>query len=651
MKRGLFLTLMTVTFACLYGSQVMAEAPTVQDPGDVIIGNAENADDASAGDYVFPSAFSLDSIVSDNATADADIKWSYSTDSPGTISVNGAEELDPVGMVLNDNDPTSPRNAARIDRTNDVADLLASAASDTYFAAGQSDDDNDTITIRRLDLAAGDGASSPTGLLDGDGQPVSLTLYASDCETYTARTITVYTSNNTSDTLTNQFGLATKVSSHFGDDGQGVWLSRNLFGFGGTNAHAATGAGVGGDPALIGLCSTVSTTGDNATQWNSPDEFVELTAFTAYRVRMTMATDQAAANAQPLWFSIVANAHFATHPTDPGFISFGSQRHRLDNTGGASGILDSSGTRTIGLNQFDHWVVPNAVLTDQWNGNVPGVPGAFDVAAGSVKDMRLMFRIIDGGPSGPSLNTDLDAGTVCLVAIEVTCVPIADLINLETPGSGLDAALDGTTEDNGFAALASSRTADFGTTEANAFSLTVTAEDQGANTDTGGTSIRYDGDADGVPEANLQLRRYPLVWNDDELLIQRMNIGSRVVGGSETGGEGAAPIDFVNLTWSVPTNEIGGFDFTGRGAVGGKHDRAASPALPANTGGNDQEYISLFYTHRATVDATITDSNRVRGGGQFFGRADIGVGVAGDPLAVTNWEINRVALPPGDEPI
>ena len=62
-----------------------------------------------------------------------------------------------------------------------------------------------------------------------------------------------------------------------------------------------------------------------------------------------------------------------------------------------------------------------------------------------------------------------------------------------------------------------------------------------------------------------------------------------------------------------------------------------------------QDYISLFYGHRATIidPATIPDARRLRGTLQFFNRGDIGNGTIGsDPLVVELWEINTIDLPP-----
>ena len=114
--------------------------------------------------------------------------------------------------------------------------------------------------------------------------------------------------------------------------------------------------------------------------------------------------------------------------------------------------------------------------------------------------------------------------------------------------------------------------------------------------------------------------------------------------------EGTRPIEFISLTWGTTTNELGGYDFTGRGAPGGLQDAAASPALIANTGGVAQDYISLFYGHKATTidPMLIPDAQRLRGTLQFFNRTDIGAGTIGsDPLVVELWEINTDELPEG----
>ena len=61
--------------------------------------------------------------------------------------------------------------------------------------------------------------------------------------------------------------------------------------------------------------------------------------------------------------------------------------------------------------------------------------------------------MIDGGQDGVALNTDLDAGTICLQSIFIDAIPIETMLALENAGSGMNQPLDGISHDIGFPTL------------------------------------------------------------------------------------------------------------------------------------------------------------------------------------------------------
>ena len=90
-------------------------------------------------------------------------------------------------------------------------------------------------------------------------------------------------------------------------------------------------------------------------------------------------------NEQPVWNILWSNLKDFR-------INWGGERWFFDNTGGANGIGQLS---RAGLTQFDAWVVPTAVQTAQWNGDVDALDGAFSLENGPFNDFGLGFRVLD----------------------------------------------------------------------------------------------------------------------------------------------------------------------------------------------------------------------------------------------------------------
>jgi hypothetical protein len=114
-KKGFFKALMTVAFA-LMSVSIFATAPTITDPGDYIVGDAEQGIGNNV--FVFPDAIDLDGSVSDDNTPDGSIKWSFD-DPTARYRLNGA-----MGGVV---DPNAPANDLRQMDTDTAAAAMMPA--------------------------------------------------------------------------------------------------------------------------------------------------------------------------------------------------------------------------------------------------------------------------------------------------------------------------------------------------------------------------------------------------------------------------------------------------------------------------------------------------------------------------------------------
>lgn len=563
--------------------------PVIGDPGDIIIGDLEAAkggppDATNMNLFVYPDAFNLNDIVSDASTPDSAIKWSF-TGGDGRILING---VGPLNLLLPSDDPTSPTAASRIDLNDSDPEEV--------------DGDPFTVTFRNATLSPFGGPNLEPGV-DGivTSQTTPITLFASNCSTFSQRTITVFTANNSSDSISGG-GFAPIESLDF----------RHASNLNAWSSGLAVGAG-SAFPAG-GLCMTVPKGGDNLVLWASPERFIELVDDTLYRVRVTLTTDQTATDAIPLWSIDYDNFNSSGLGN-----TFGGTAWFLDVDGGAQGI-----GRPNGRSQFDVFIAPNAVDTPQWRGQIDFANSAFAPAAAGSKDMRLIFRILDAG-SGTVLAND-DFGTICIQNVEVSAIPLSKMV---ADSAAFNAPINTATH------FAESLAETGSGGSAFIDNSTGTAHYALAVPDARKTLGPYD-----ASQSDLNRALYPVVWEANTLYRGRLKIRSGVAGPAE----GTDPVDVIALLFDTTNNELGQIHWSGRGSAGNM-EFAASPRRAEATGGEGQVYTGFFYGQNATSSAT-PNANRLRFMGDFFNASIFyGPTTGADPFVVESMTVDKMVLP------
>jgi hypothetical protein len=582
-KKGFALTLLTVAIALVQVSTIYATAPVVSYPGDIIIGDLENAPNSTSTNiFVAPDIINADAIVDDD-TADNAIKWSF-TSASTAIEINGVGRLDPTLSGLGQDDPTSPRLANRLDLNND----------DDGSANDVEDGDAHTFTFRNVSLSpnvANPGDTGPAGPAGPIGSPISVTLFASDCTTFGQTTVSVFTIRGESDSLSGGGPVLLSTTSFLGN-AQG-WIGGAIVPFGGTTSSGASG-----------LCIDVPAAGDNVVTWFAPDaDHVDLVANAAWRLRTQVSTDQTTPDAIPIWFFIFDNFYLGTPNIGN---NYGGFHWVLDNVGGAEGI-----GRAQGRTSFDFWYTPNATPSAQWQA------GAFTGPADAVNDTRLQFQVID---SNPSINTNLDEGMICFEEISVYRQDRGSMQfnTLFSP------AIDTSTH-LAFDALAGGGTVasiDDNNNEAT-FDLSTAVDDRG-------DLIPYDANGDGTPTQDFGPREFnPVVWAADTVYRQRTSIRAAA---AETD-----PVEAVFLAIDMASNEIGTFSYTTRSG-NGVMVFTASPKLVS------AEYENYIFSQNATLQAPFLNFGRLRPQTFFFNAATLFAANGGDTVVVESQELDELVI-------
>jgi hypothetical protein len=600
LKKGLLYTLMALTLAFI-NMNAYAMAPMIQDPGDVVVGDAGGQgqspmDDPIDNNFVFPAAIDILSIVSDDNTSNTLLKYSY--DTLGNYTVNG---VPPLGAG-DPNDPSATGNDLVINDAT-AADLPNSLAEDG---------DPYTLTFRNVALSPPGGApfADPapgfTGILTS--QTAALTLFASDCTTFSSRTITVYTASDSSDTISGG-GLELVIEIDFENGGPQGWLGAVQLG-----GIATSTVG--------GLCMDMPGPGDNALAWLSPQPLVELVDMAVYKATCSMSTNQTGVDQIPLWELLYQNTFFVDDGINPPFVAgntFGGEAVILDVDGGANGI-----GRPQGLDDFVFWFAPNALITPQWRG-MTGVPSidansAFDSSVDAYNDINILFRVLDFDAA--NINAQVDMGEICVqrLRIERTDYNTIQLNPLYTPmiTDAIYAA-----EATGQAGCGSS-SIDNGAGE---ILYTV-----GAGT-CRKTMVPFDPMQDNGVNFNLQL--YPVQWQSNKLYLGLSRVRSNVNGGVGT-TEGVDPIDTFAIVATVPAGENAMVNLTVKGSAGNM-EHAASPKLPGNTGGVGQTYVGVWASNNASVSMGNMDADRFRFYTDIFNVPTI-AGDGMDPVAIETME-------------
>lgn len=607
-KKGFFKALMTVALAMMSVS-IFATAPTITDPGDFIVGDSEEG--ITNNVFVFPDAFDLDANVVDDNTADAAIKWSF-LDASGKYRFNGIASFG--------GDPNAPG-----------ASDIRQADSDLGHP-GQ-DGSAATATIRNNSLSSIAGSPpfaepGATGILAAE--TATVTLFASDCTTYSSQSVVLYTTNDASDSLSG--GI---LINEFDFDYEG---DPNLVT--GWVGSVAPTAAAGTTSSGTGICMWVPLT--NATgasvAWYSPHNqsntaapgYVTLVDMAAYRFRATMFCDnQGAVGTQPVW-TFNYNNFFYTG-TGGSLVSnmYGGDAWIMDAAGGALGV-----NRSQGRDDFDFWATIPAAKTDAWRGTLPGgntdnTTSVFAANVDARNDMNVGIRLLDS-PDAPAANSR--TGTICLKRLRCDRVSLNDLqinvthtppINTSTHRVLPDGA--GGAVGNGTAVInngtASARFAMGGPFETNVGGRKLMIFYNAAGTSTKKQDYAIGGN-----------------WVDDAVLGMRGYIRSDV---NTAPVEGTNPVNTIFMNFDSITNETGGFNFSQMG-VQGNMRRAGGPRLLTTTANIPQEYIGLYATNNGSLAVAAVwegHAKSIRPIFDFINPTTVGSATDGrDPFVITDVE-------------
>jgi hypothetical protein len=589
-----------------------AEAPIITPSSDIIIGDLEQGDANNV--FIFESGgpvagLTLSAMVTDDNTADGAIKWSYmSTDAK--IVINGAAQL-------SGGDPNSPLAGENLNLT------------DNDQPAGVTDGSADTITFRNQDLSPGLGSLGPyadpgtSGVLASETR--TITLFASDCSTYSQVDIVVYTANSTSDSLSGGNLLTPVIDLDFENDPNDIsgW-------FGGVVA------GMGMTSTTTGLCMTVNnpdTAGSNL-GWISPPNFtpslpnwIQLVDKALYRMRATMMTNQTANGAIPYVDFVWSNFLLSTGVNGN---NYGGLYWLLDVAGGATGVGRFQ-------SDFDVWVTPNSALTQQWRGVIDASNSAFDPSVDFTNDWSVTMRILH---DNSSINTQADSGTICLRRIRVDRCSLDSLSTTVLQNSPIIPYNSGGIM---------YRDPDDAATAGGSFTIAGGVANLNLTPNpTSGNAVQARGARRklqywiGFPGNVGNTAFFPQLWERGKLYMTRIMIRSNVGGPSGT-VEGTDPVDTIFIDFDCPNSEFGSFHFTAKGNAGNMN-RATSPRLSVTTGGA-QPYIGFLQGTEPSKGATLglPDSDRVRSYVDFFNVTTIGTATDGlDAMTIESVEVLEV---------
>jgi hypothetical protein len=509
MRKGLTTTLLTVAIA-LMGFNAMAAAPVISGiPDTIVVGDAEDITATDPNIFVYPDAINLDTVVSDDATADDQIIWSYTKASlPGRFLLNGVDAIN-----------TDPTNAPAGNRLRQVAQ-------------GERNPDGQvqTVTVRDNTLSpiATNGGNGPYGSPGAPGKVAGsdemVTLVASDGTTYSTAIVAMYSLNDGNDSFGGEFPTPTQVTV--------MSFTASTMGW---NSNAQFGS-ITASRTASGLCLEVPAAGINFGDWHySNFSLIPLVANQVYRVRMTMTTT-AAANQTPLWQFVHENGSGAD-PSGVPLLAYGGETLFLDNVGSANAPSPITGGRTT----FDVYVAPPPVTTTQWNNTTTG---PFAAANASSKDARGIFRVLDVENTGYGGETD--AGQVCMRDIDIVRWDV-------NSGVAGDTLLDVTSftdagQSGGGPAGAWQFDSVLGVTSVTFTGGVATIAPSGAGWGNVEVVIFRPGDKTANPATGENIAdNYPVAWESNTVYHITMNLA---------GNNDASPPDIMRLGADTPTQEV-----------------------------------------------------------------------------------------------
>jgi hypothetical protein len=585
MKKGFLFTLMAIAFALVQVTNTYATAPVAIDKGDIIIGDLENATNPATGTniFVYPDAVDLDALVSDDATPDDEIKWSF-LDPTGDIVINGVSSLNASLAGLNADDPTSPRASSRLDLNN----------SDAGDGLGDVEDGNArTLTFRNAALSPD---NTPAVIDPGDvGTELSvrtITLFASDCSTFSTSTVVVHTIDNTSDAMSGAMKETILGPIDFTVTGAAAngWTG----GVGQNQSGTSAVDGEGGN----GLCMTGAATaapGDDS-GWFSANNYWDLTDNTVYCITLGVTSNQATPEAQPFWDISVTN------PAN----LYGASYWVFDTDGAANAVQPGGST-------FFYAFAPASVGMPRWSA------GLGDPANDAIVDPSMLIRMLD-------INADIgfaaDSGTICITSLLVQAI---DRSAIAVEAIEENSTLDPTThfaENVGEAGLGSTPT--FPSGGPMTFAMNDTG-DIGAGSNDRHSFAYFDSSL--LP--NFVLAGNPVVQQSQTLY--RGQISVVATGGTDI--MSAPDALFVNGV-AAGGSEFAVSSFVTRGA--GAQEGLTSP------GATPGVYEAYLFVQQESASA-VADNHRLNFNGQLSNTTTLfGDGNGGDSIDVTGIKMERL---------
>jgi hypothetical protein len=547
---------MTVSFA-LATVKSFAEAPTIRDWPDMIIGDIESVTQSvTAGNvFVFPDAFdSRDTFIADDTENSVTVKWTFLQLSGDDILINGVPSLDGLGGPLGGtSDAIQPPVSRQITANN--ADPGDTQSPDL----GELEDGNEfTLTFRNATLSPISGPNVEPGSV-GLVDTAVLTVIASD-GTVTSTIpgdMIVQTVNDGTDSLTEGISLDPLDSFDF-STGALNWTSAVL-----TGATAAQNAN--------GLCVTVNGPGGASLGlWNSPafnvDPPIELVNGKAYRARF----DLSSSNSDPDEIPIIILSYSS--------LAWGGNAFWIDVLGGANGV-----DRPQGIDVADMWITPVPVRIAAWQ------TGAFQPAEDAFNDAQLQFAVPN---VNANINFAVDNGTICVATLSISSGDVSSLGSgtaVLGPVTPTDAVFDALSITDSTLAADTALPDSAGFVAAGArFAVAPVSGNSAASNPlfrAAGLGLLTFGDTNATSLSDTNA----IPWNSGVLLDTQITVES------ESGG--TDPVDATAISFLAATSETGGAMYVTSGAPGGVFDQMGSPAV-----GEDRILTGLFFTSNTTLD-------------------------------------------------
>jgi hypothetical protein len=542
----------------------------------------------------------------------------------GKITINGVESLTAADFLAG-NDVTPEL----VDKDFSVVD---DDAGGTVEGGDASDSLANTITFR--DPEPGE---IPPGI--GIFRTHEILMIASNCSIQTSKSITVWTANRTSDSLSNT----------------GIWIEKDTFDFktgipAGWFFNTDTAGGSGFQSATLGLCFVSDLTVSSFAGWIAPPGLIDLVSRSAWRVRMKLSTDVSEGVVAPLW-SISFNNTLSLWGGE--YITIGQ-----DDESGLIGNL---------RDHFDFVFTPPAALLPSFTGDVDFDSSAFDTEADEFNDFKVIVAHNDNGPGSATRG-----GTICIEQMIIECTPLAVLCSatnliygpplhdgdLVDTGIGPQEA-DGDPDTKHFTANNAQRVifnALTGTKDRDIYGTLPDTEAHYTLPGTGAGASNPNSFLLTLGHQNISItgagRFFPIEVPDDEMLL-KIEVAAYAAGGSPVSDQPdlvlmAAIYPGVQSVMKIYQTSGGDLNGPQPGDGGGQRNAGLPHTLGETdpfTGGETPKYIALWYINN-TISAqggfTVSDDWRRIRADFTLGNAQAYPNVGTSEIVIESLEIHQV---------